>query len=427
MGEIFCLSFSMDDRSMSEPLHLVLVGGGHAMLPSLAHAREWTDAGINVTLIDPQRWLYYSGMVPEHLGGVYAVDDIRIDLQRMARKAGATHVAARATALDPETRVVTTGEGKTIPYDVLAIDVGGVNPALPDAAVGTKPIHRVRALRPHLNQVLDAPTETLGLTIVGGGAAGVEVGLNITGRFAGARRAADLSLTIVEQSGKILPGFPEAMRAYASRLLRERGAAIRTATTVDAVHETDADGTQVDMRTDTGEHDTVHPDAVLWSTGAVAPPLLRESGLSTDDRGFLHVTRRLRTPTHPRIFAAGDCGTIPELDLDKVGVHAVKQGPDLRANLDTTLRRLAEDGSAPVASDLTTFRPYPVAPLLLSTGARRAIWTAGPLWTARSGVLRLKHWIDRRWIQRYAPEQWGAVGWRSLMGAEAASNPDVTE
>ncbi|MCS3666238.1 selenide,water dikinase [Salinibacter ruber] len=412
---------------MSEPLHLVLVGGGHAMLPSLAHAREWTDAGVKVTLVDPQRWLYYSGMVPEHLGGVYAVDDIRVDLRKMAREAGATHVADRATALDPEARMVTTAEGDTIPYDVLAIDVGGVNPALPDAAVGTKPIYRVRALRPHLKQVLDAPTETLGLTIVGGGAAGVEVALNITGRFAGAGRAADLSLTIVEQSGKILPGFPEGMRAYAARLLRERGATIRTATTVDEVHGSDEGRAQVDMRTDSGEHDTIHPDAVLWSTGAVAPPLLRKSGLSTDERGFLHVTRRLRTPTHPRIFAAGDCGTIPELDLDKVGVHAVKQGPDLRANLDTTVRRLAGDGSAPAASDLTVFRPYPVAPLLVSTGTRRAIWTAGPLWTARTWSLRLKHWVDRRWIQRYAPERWGRVGWRSLVGAEAASDPDGTE
>ncbi|WP_263787538.1 NAD(P)/FAD-dependent oxidoreductase [Salinibacter grassmerensis] len=417
----------MDRSPMTEPLHIVLVGGGHAMLPSLAHAQDWTDAGIKVTLIDPQRWLYYSGMVPEHLGGVYAVDDIRVDLRRLAHRAGATHVTARATALDPEARVVTTDEGETIPYDVLAIDVGGVNPALPDAAVGTKPIYRIRALSPHLKQVLDAPTETLGLTIVGGGAAGVEVALNITGRFAGAGRTADLSLTVVEQSGRILPGFPEGMRAYAARLLRERGATIRTATTVGQVRGADGDRTQVDMRTGTGEHDTVHPDAVLWSTGAVAPPLLRESGLSTDERGFLHTTRRLRTPTHPRIFAAGDCGTIPELNLDKVGVHAVKQGPDLRTNLDTTLRRLAEDGSAPVASALTAFRPYPVAPLVLSTGARRAIWTAGPLWMARSWFLRLKHWVDRRWIQRYAPEQWGAAGWRSLVAAEAASDPDGNE
>ncbi|MDB2290671.1 hypothetical protein PM037_18100, partial [Halorubrum ezzemoulense] len=61
------------------------------MLPSLAHAREWTNAGVKVTLVDPQRWLYYSGMVPEHLGGVYAVDDIRVDLKKMAREAGATH------------------------------------------------------------------------------------------------------------------------------------------------------------------------------------------------------------------------------------------------------------------------------------------------------------------------------------------------
>jgi selenide,water dikinase len=404
---------------MTDPTRLVLLGGGHAMLPSLARAHEWTEAGVEVTLIDPQRWLYYSGMVPEYLGGVYALDEIRIDLRRLAHRGGATHVAAQATEIDAAARVVRTEDGGEYAYDLLGVDVGGVNPAVPEAAVGTKPIYRIRALAPRLEHVLDTPGARLALTVVGGGAAGVEVALNVTGRFAGAGRGGDLDLTLVEQSAQVLPGFPDGMRTYAAQLLRERGARIRTKTTVDAVDAV-GDGARVKMASGRDGGATMDVDAVLWATGAVGAPLLRESGLSTDERGFLHVGPSLRTPTHPRIFAAGDCATIPGLDLDKVGVHAVKQGPLLRRNLERSVRGLAR-GAVPSESDLAAFRPYPVAPLLLSTGAQEAVWTAGPLWVAHSGLLRLKHWIDRRWIRTYAPAAWGQASWSRLFGAEAAS------
>jgi selenide,water dikinase len=388
------------------------------MLPTIAQARAWTDRGIDVTLIDPQRWLYYSGMVPEYLGGVYDLDEIRIDLERLARKAGMSFVRERATALDPESRRVTTADGDEHPYDLLAVDVGAVNPAVPDAAVATKPIFRIRELEPAIREALAAPTGTLRLVIVGGGAAGSEIALNVTGRFHAAGRAEDLHLTIVEQKDHLLPRFPAGMQRYAASRLRERGAVLRLGTTVERVEKRSGDAL-VQMRTGGADADAVHADAVLWATGTVGPAFLGESGLPTDDRGFLQVTEQLRTPPHPRIFAAGDCATIRARPLPKVGVHAVKQGPDLRANLDRSLRHLSA-GSVPSASSLTSFRPYPFAPLVLSTGTRAGLWTAGSLWAAHPWLLRLKHWIDRRWIRTYAPKHWGNAGWRRLLGPEAA-------
>jgi selenide,water dikinase len=392
------------------------------MLPTLRRAREWTEAGIEVTLVDPQRWLYYSGMVPEFLGGVYDVEEIRIDLARLAREAGVQFVQETAAALDPDRRVVTTESGTEYSFDVLGIDVGAVNPAVPEAAVATKPIYRIRALEPHVRTVLDTSSAELRLVIVGAGAAGVEVAFNLTGRFQGVGRSADLDLTLVEQAERILPGFPEGMRRYAARRLRERGAAIQTDTSVEAVVR-NGDSAAVQVTDAEETRSTLSAGAVLWATGTVGPSLLRDSGLSTDERGFLHTTPQLRTPTHPRIFAAGDCATIPALDLAKVGVHAVKQGTDLRANLDRTLQGLIQGGAVPASDELRRFRPYPVAPLILSTGTREGLWTAGRFWAAHSGLLRLKHWIDRRWIRTYAPDRWGGASWRTLLGAESALEP----
>ena len=389
------------------------------MLPSLLHARAWTSAGIDVTLVDPNRYLYYSGMVPEYLGGVYDEEEVRIDLARRAADAGVRYVQEGAHAINPVARTVDTASPPPLSYDVLAVDVGSANPSVPAPAIATKPITRLRPLAGRIQATMDRPSSSLRLVIVGGGAAGTEVALNVTGRFLGAGRRGDLDLTVIEQADRLLPAFPSGMSADATARLRRREARVQTGTTVTAVEP--AGNTGAVVQTDTAAD--AEADAVLWATGTTGPPLLRNSPLPTDDRGFLRATRSLQSVSHPRIFAAGDCAAIDGLDLAKVGVHAVKQGPTLRTNLDRTLRALADGHAVPQPSDLAAFRPYPLTPLILSTGTPDGLWTAGPMWAAHPWLLRLKHWIDRRWIRPYAPEQWDNASWRDFLGAESAAHP----
>lgn len=387
------------------------------MLPSLMHARSWSDAGIDVTLIDPHPHLYYSGMVPEYLGGVYDASEIRVDLARRTQEAGGTYVQDRAVAIDPSARTITTAAGGPRPFDVLAVDIGSANPSVPGPAIPTKPIARIRPLVSEIETTLASPSARLRLVVVGGGAAGVEVALNISGRFQGAGRQRDLDLTIVEQSDRLLPTFPHGLGTHVAERLRARGATIQTGTSVTAVEE--AEDNKIAVHTDRTA--PLSAGATLWATGTVGPSLLQNSSLPTSEQGFLRVTRSLRTPSHPRIFAAGDCASVDGLDLARVGVHAVKQGSVLRANLDRTLRALAAGQGVPSGDHLKAFRSYPVTPLILSTGATDGLWTAGPLWAAHPWLLRLKHWIDRRWIRPYAPEAWARTTWRDHLGAESAA------
>ena len=379
------------------------------MLPTLMQADRWTRRGIEVTLLDPHRHLYYSGMMPEHLGGVYTEDEIRIDLQAMCEAVGVDHVLEAATALAPHRQTVTTASGTTLRYDVCALDVGGVNPRRPSGAVATKPIARLRGVERRIRDVLSTPAASLRLALVGGGAAGVETALNILGRFRAAGRARDLRLTILDAAPRLLASFPEGMSTYARHQIERRGATVHTNT---RVRSTTDDG----VVTDSG---TIESDCVVWATGSVGPPFLRDSGLPTDDRGFLDVTPALRSPTDRRVFAAGDCATVRgHRTLRKVGVHAIKQGPVLRANLDQTLRALQATGRPPPASDVRVFRPYPIAPLILSTGSPVGLWSAGRAWVAHPLMLRLKHYIDRTWIRAYAPS-WSSAPFRTLVANDA--------
>src|SRR6185503_18866606 len=50
--------------------------------------------------------------------------------------------------------------------------------------------------------------------------------------------------------------------------------------------------------------------STLWATGVVGPRFLAASGLDCDAAGCVRVDTTLRSVSHERVFAAGDCASI---------------------------------------------------------------------------------------------------------------------
>ncbi|MEP0545341.1 MAG: FAD-dependent oxidoreductase [Rhodothermales bacterium] len=404
----------MDPRTAirSRSPHLVLVGGGHAMLPLVKHAGTWTARGVAITLVDESDALFYSGMVPEHLGGVYASEQVRVDLRRLCAASGVAFTQSRVTGLSLDPPGVVLASGETLPCDLAALDVGGVNPKRDAAgdAIPTKPLHHIEALERFVRDALDRESGTQHLAIVGGGAAGVEVALNVSARV-GATRPDALRLTLFEPADSLLPNVPAGMQREALRLLEQRGVTVTLSTRVEAAENGEvvlADGTRIAA------------DRVLWATGTAGPPLFRESGLPVDDAGFLRVADTMQCPSAPWLFAAGDCAALDSYpDLKKIGVNAVKQGPLLRDNIARALDALLADRSLGDL-DLSAFTPYPLTPLILSTGEPEGLWVSGRLWLRGGPILRLKHTVDRRWMRKYSPA-WRRRPLLDLFDREAAA------
>lgn len=374
---------------MSDKLNVLLAGGGHAMLPFLSRAGSLSDIA-NITLINDTPYLYYSGMIPEFLGGVYSKEEVSVDLRAICTQNKVRFIEACAQHIDPENHLLQTDRDQTLRYDIVAFDIGSLppRPQKQHGGIPTKPLHNILSL----SGILQNNDK---LTIAGGGAAGVEVVLNISGRMHKEINNGSFSLILIEASNRLLPAFPKGVSEYVQNLLHDRGVQLYLSTRSVAYdhHE---------LTLDTGEK--IQSSLLLWATGTRSHPIFNEAGLQTDEQGFLLVDDHLRCPEYPEILAAGDCATIiSQPGLPKIGVHAVKQGLILQQNL---ISLINEKGNKSKHKKLTAFRPYPVSPLIITTGQKEAIWVADSIWIHNSSILRLKHIIDRRWIRQYQSGFW---------------------
>jgi selenide,water dikinase len=345
-------------------------------------------AGVEIVLVSPNPATPYSGMLPGLIAGHYGSGEIRLDLERIARFAGARFLRTLVTAFDPAGRVATLADGTTLEFDVASLDVGSLPPTrgVPGVdvhATGVKPVDPF--LRIWDGWLARARAGALGpLAVVGGGAAGIETVLAMQHRLARATgRGRAIACHLLTDVDEILPDHGDRVRAIFRRILAERGVELHVASRVVRVERGAVRG---------ADGGVVRADAIVWATGAAPAPLLRATGLTLDPAGFVAVDDRLQSRSHPHVFAAGDCASIIGAPRPKSGVYAVRAGPPLAANL-----RAALAGRA-----LVRYRPQARALALISTGDRYAVASRGGFTAEGAWVWRWKDWIDRRFVARYA-------------------------
>lgn len=254
---------------------VVVVGGGYAGLHA---ARAAADAGVDVTIVDPDR---------EH-------DHVT----RLAAVAGGTAPPWRATTpfedfghelvvgrvetiRDGEVRL---DDGRVVSADAVVVSAGAVPTQPPIDGIELAATLRTSADALALRESIDAAGR---LVIIGGGATGVQL--------AGSASSAhpDLDVVLVEAADRLLTPMSEATAEGAHRILVDRGVRLHFGTGVERI---DADGVEFDG----GRIDGV----VVWAGGFEA----RADGLGVDvsGDGRILVDDCLRIMGMERTFAAGD-------------------------------------------------------------------------------------------------------------------------
>ncbi len=373
---------------MNHARRLVLIGGGHAHVEVLRRFGLAPEPGVEIVLVSPAPATPYSGMLPGLVAGHYRHAECHIDLPALCRFAGARFVEDAVTGLHDACRSVLLETGGSLEADLISLDVGSTPPrgriaGADRVGTGVKPVDAFLA---ELDRRLsDPPAEPGRVLVVGAGAGGVEIALALRHRLGGADASPaspQWQVGIVSGGPVLLPGHAQPVRRRIAALMDQRGLSVRLGVPVAAA---DAGGLWLADGTRLGA------EWVVWATGAAPPLWLRDVGLALDAQGFVLVDDSLRSVSHTGVFAAGDVASPAGRPHPKSGVHAVRQGPPLAANLRRAL----------TGQRLLTWEPQRRTLALLATGPRHAVASWAGLSVAGAWVWHWKDRIDRDFMRRY--------------------------
>ena len=383
---------------------LVLIGGGHSHAIVLKMFGIKPLPGVRLTLISDVLYAPYSGMLPGHVAGFYNYDECHIDLRSLAEFAQCQIFVDRAIAIDFSKNLVICQTRPPVNFDLLSIDIGSTPatlsvPGAAEYAIAAKPVPEFLA---SWNQLISRrqnhPEKLLRIAIVGGGAGGVELALNMHSRL-------QSEIHLFHSGAELMPAHNKRVRHRLKKILINRGVKLHLMEKVSAIEKPETIDIEDNQECPISNSQFPIPNSqiccesglklkceiIFWVTQASAANWIGESGLATDSKGFMQVNDCLQSVSHPNVFGAGDIAAMVNYSRPKAGVFAVRQGKPLFENLQQFL----------LAKPLKPFAPQSQYLALIGTGNKRAIASRGNFMWESPLLWYWKDWIDRKFMQKF--------------------------
>jgi sulfide:quinone oxidoreductase len=343
--------------SSSEPLRVVVAGGGVAALEATLALRALAQEPISIDLIAPDEDFVYRPLAvtePFSLG-----ETRRFPLAQLVAAAGAALRKGRVVAVDVDRRCVGVEDGE-VDYDVLLVALGAQpRPAVPNAITFSGP-ESVADLAAVLDRALAGELRRIVFALPAGVAWPLpiyELAL-LTSAFLTDRCTRDVELVLVTPEEQPLAVFGSRASEAIGELLADRGIGFRAGATP-VTFEGDA------LRLAPGE--PIEADQVISLPRLEGPHL---PGLPSDSGGFLPTDDFCRVGDEPDVYAAGDATQFP-----------LKQGGIATQQADVAAADMATRAGSTI--EPTPFRP--VLRGLLLTGMTSRFLRAEP-GTPRSSI-----------------------------------------
>ena len=168
------------------------------------------------------------------------------------------------------------------------------------------------------------PGSTMAITMVGGGATGVELSGTIAELRDGVLRetfpdvdSSRIHVRLVEMQSELLTPFDPKLRSYTRHQLVKRGVDVQLDT---AIAEVKPDRVILKDGRD------LHSDITVWTAGVAAPPEARQWGLPQGHAGRIETGPDLRVTGQDRIFAVGDVGLVTDHPTPQLSQPAIQMG-----------------------------------------------------------------------------------------------------
>jgi len=363
---------------------LLLIGGGHAHMVTLANLRAFINKGYGVTVIQPSKYHYYSGMGPGLLGGTYQPDDIRFATRKLVEAKGGRFILGKACRIDPKKQLVYLEETEEkIHYDVLSCNAGSHVPQEMTAgeAGNVFPAKPIEALLAARHQVLKLTSEkNIDIAVVGSGPSAIEIAGNLNQLCR--KQAAYMPRIRLFAGRNFMSGKPPAIRNLARKMLERKGVEILE---IGYVRRIEDDSIIMEGG------GVCQADIIFSAVGVKPSPIFARSGLPVGQDGGLLVNEYLQSVRYNNIFGGGDCICFENEPLAKVGVYAVRQNPVLYRNLMARLE----------CKELTKFSPGGQYLLIYNLGDGDGLLSKWFITFSGKLAFLIKDYIDRKFITTF--------------------------
>ena len=407
---------------------VVVVGGGFGGLSAVA---ALAHSGARVTLVDRNAYSTFQPLLYQVATAGLAPSDVAYPLRAVTRRDAARFRLGSLASIDLAARLVTLADGSSLDYDylILATGVSAAFFGITGAAEHCFSLYTRRNAITLRNQLvaelerrsLPGQADGLAITIVGGGATGIE----LAGTLADLRNIAlpaafpDVSpdrvqIRLIEQAASLITPFRPALRDYAYQQLRARGVEVRLGTGIGAVS---AQGVRLAGGAD------LPSDITVWAAGVSAPEPVTGLGLAQGHGGRVITDPDLRVRGHDRVFAVGDIALIDGQPLAQLAQPAIQQGRHAAAQI---RRLMAAKGTVP-------FRYHEKG--TMATIGRRSAVVQLPYHVRFRGTIAWLAWLGlhlvtllggRNRISAMINLSWRYLTWRRSGGVLAGEEPSET-
>ncbi len=313
---------------MTQKQRILIVGGGIAGLTLATQfgQRLGKSGKAEVTLLDKQGAHVWKPMLHTFAAGTANAHRQKIPFAAQASRCGFRFLPGAMKSLDRERQELTVEAIKSpdgeqilaerrLSYDYLFLTCGSKandfgTPGIAEHCHFIDDLNQAEAFNERLYAELLRTAElgqALSISIVGGGATGVELAaeisqlLDIASNYGAGDLRPRLRLSLIESSPRILAAFPEQVSAAAAQQLKALGIEIRT-----GVRVMGADETGFQLR----DGSRLNANLRVWAAGVRAPEAVAAlDGFELTPVGQITVNARLQSKTDKRVFALGDCSS----------------------------------------------------------------------------------------------------------------------
>lgn len=353
-------------KSSGPKKRIVILGGGFAGMKAAACLERELEKNllVSITLVSENNALLFTPMLAEVAGSSLEPSHIGTPLR------GALHrtefIRGRVTGVDLQNKRVSLDASMNgaesceseLAYDHLVFALGAVS-----NYVGLSNVQRLAfdfkslidaiRIRNHVIEMFEradrerdpeARKPLLTFVVAGGGFAGVELAgaLNDFARGILADYPnvghEDVRVVLVHSRDRILPELSESLGRYAQQRMEARGVEFRLNTHL-------ADAREGVVVLSGGE---IAAETLVWTAGTAPNPLTKTLPLEKDKRGALIVEKDLSVPSHPGVWALGDCAAVTDAKTDKpcppTAQYALREAATLANNIRATLEDRSTKG-----------------------------------------------------------------------------------